>query len=160
MCDRIFLFLAYLLPECAVDQLWEAKPALVWNIFFIFQIKTLFELTSRTQRGVCSLDRRSHRDTTLPQLIVRSWNAFLCSCSFAELASHAARALGEERVNKMEGKKAILKVMRDCFILIHKVETRLHVCCGCFEGASSWSWAPFNGTSSETVVSSSPGAQA
>lgn len=50
-------------------------------------------------------------------------------CGFAELASHAARALGEERMNKMEGeKKAILKVMLDCFILLHKVETRLHIC--------------------------------
>lgn len=54
-------------------------------------------------------------------------------CSFAELASHAAGALGEERMNKMEGKKAILKVMLDCFILLHKVETRLHICCGCFD---------------------------
>lgn len=145
MCYRIPFILACLLSEWTVGTALGSKACIILEYFLYLCDKDSFWVPSRTQGEVCGLDTLSHRETTVPQLIVLGWNVVLCSC-YTTAALESLHRMHEELLVKYGWTKWKKKKYSkgDCFIFIfflRKVETGLHICCRCFDKVAS-SWSP------------------
>lgn len=127
-----------------LEQLWEAKRALFWNIFFIFAIKTLFEFPAE-HKGKCAV--WTHCPTGKQRF--HSWlcwaGMWFCAAATPLQLWRACIACMKSSwwsTDEQNGKKRYSE--GDCFIFIfflRKVETGLHICCRCFDKVAS-SWSP------------------